>query len=380
MSRKRVGVDIGATAVRVAQVDGVDKDSLARVTKAAIVPLTPGAVVAGRIRDTAAVGYAIERALKKAKVNGYGIIVGVSSPESAIAPAVLPLAVKPNEWAETLRLQGKAVSPRVDLSDSALSLYSVGENPDTMSRTLLAAATSQEEVDAVAAAVRAAKATPRAIDLAGAATMRALARALPGNEDVVTVVDIGASKVTIVTRQGLYLRSVRTIETGGEDITRAIMGATEDTYDFAEHRKRSMRLGQGGQTVKAAAAPRTAPAYGTVAETRLSDVKNIADPAEEALRVAAFHMVEEIAAVIDSDTHEFPNAPTQGLVLTGGGSLLQGLKEAIADRVGVATLLGRPWSSLTSGKGTSGVLATMDEPTAMIALATAVGLAMWSDQ
>ena len=98
---------------------------------------------------------------------------------------------------------------------------------------------------------------------------------------------------------------------------------------------------------------------------------------QEAMRFAADQLIEEIASIIESDTVAFPDSPTQGLVLTGGGSLLQGMKEALQDRLGVPTLLGRPWSSFASTKGARSVLEDMDEPSAMIELATAVGLAMW---
>lgn len=374
MVAKRVGVDIGATAIRVAQIQGVDSDSLARIRKAAIVPLPPGCVVAGRIMDANAVAFTLQKALKKAGVPGYGIVVGVSSPESAIASLKMPSAVKPSEWVSSLLLQGKSISPRVDLRDSALSLFEVSNDDEALLRTLLAAATAAAEVDAISQAVRAAKASPRAIDLSGAATMRALVRTLPGNSDVVTVIDIGASKVTVVTRAGLYLRSVRTIESGGEDITRAIMGATDEPFDIAEHRKRGLRLMDSAPAASSAPAPAM---YGGVTETRVHAVPANTNIAQEALRVSAEQLVEAITAVVESESAQFPHAPSQGLVLTGGGALLQGIKEALSSRTGLPAVLGSPWSVFTSSKGASSVLEEMDEPSAMVALATAVGLALW---
>ena len=61
-----IGVDIGATGVRVAGVSGLDDTSVALVTKAGYAPLLPGAVHAGKINDVTQVGDAISVALKSA--------------------------------------------------------------------------------------------------------------------------------------------------------------------------------------------------------------------------------------------------------------------------------------------------------------------------
>lgn len=374
MARKQVGVDIGSTAIRVAQVDGLDSDSLAKVSKAAIVPLTPGAVVNGRIKDSNMVGFTLGKALKAAGVNGYGIVVGSSTPEAAIVPVKLPLAIKPSDWVSAVTLQGNQISPRVPLSDSAISLFQVGQDDDIDARFLLAAATSRNEAAALASAVRLAKAAPRAIDLAGAATMRALSRAFPGTSDVVTVVDIGATKTTVVTRQGPFMRSVRTLEIGGEDITRALMGAADESFDISERRKRSLELKPASITE---ISDTDVAGYGSVEKSRVAQVTTVQQRVEESLRFSCDQLIEQVAGVIESETVKYPNAPTQGIVLAGGGSLLRGLKEAFHQRTGVDVLLGRPWATFTSSPGSKQVLEQMDEPSAMVELSTAIGLALW---
>ncbi len=65
MARTRVGVDVGSTAVRVAEVAAGDIPVLVR---AAQVPLPPGAVEAGEIRDPEPVAHALREALGKAGV------------------------------------------------------------------------------------------------------------------------------------------------------------------------------------------------------------------------------------------------------------------------------------------------------------------------
>lgn len=377
MAKKTVGVDIGSTAVRVAQVDGLNEDSLAKVSKCAVVPLAPGAVVNGRIKDTKLVGFTVAKALKLASASGYGIIVGTSTPEAAIAPVKLPQAVKPADFANAVILQGKPISPRVPLDSSAISMFEVGQDDELEARFLLGAATEASEVSHLFEAVKAAKAAPRAIDLAGAGTMRALTRTFPNTSDVVTIVDIGATKTTVVTRQGQFLRSVRTLEIGGDDITRALMGATDESYDIAERRKRSLDL---RQQPSSAGPAETKASYGVMETTAVQSDNSGLDRILEALHFSADQMIESIATVIESETVRYPGAPTQGVVLAGGGALLRGLKESVSARTGVPALLGRPWAVLTSQKAAKQVLSQMDEPTAMVELTTAIGLGLWGSK
>ncbi len=377
MSSKRVGVDIGSTAVRVVQVDGLNEDSLAKVSKCAVIPLAPGAVINGRIKDTKLVGFTLAKALKAAGVSAYGVVVGTSTPEAAIAPIKLPEAVKPGDFSNAVRLQGKPISPRVPLDSSALSLFEVGKDYDLGARFLLAAATDASEVANLAEAVRAAKAAPRAIDLAGAATMRALTRTIPNTSDVVTIVDIGSTKTTVITRQGQFLRSVRTLEIGGDDVTRALMGAADENYAISERRKRSLDLRSLPSSTTSEVAQTS---YGVMDSTSVQVTSKELDRLLEALHFSADQLIESIATVIESETVRYPAAPTQGIVLAGGGALLRGLKESISARTGVPTLLGRPWAVFTSQKAAKQVLSQMDEPTAMVELTTAIGMALWGSK
>jgi type IV pilus assembly protein PilM len=374
---KRVGVDIGSTAVRVVQVNGVDSDSLARVAKSSVVSLVPGAVVNGRVVDVQRVGFTIAEALKAAGVSGYGIVVGTSSPEAAIIPVKLPVAIKPSDFTNAVMLQNRPISPRVELKDSSVSIYEVGANTELAARFLLAAATSREDVIALSNAVKYAKATPRAIDLAGAASMRALTRTVEGTSDVVTVIDIGATKTTIVTRQGLFLRSVRTIEVGGEDITRSLMGATDETFEIAEKRKRSLSM---IARKHAAQTSEEAGRYGYLEKTTVNLALPLEERVQDALTFSAETLIEQVAGVIESETAKYPDAPTRGIILSGGGSLLHGLKESLRNRLGTTTLLGRPWAVLEPGGGNKQILRSMDEPSAMVELSTAIGLALWEEK
>lgn len=382
--RRSVGIDIGATAVRVVEVNGLDADSVAQITKCAIVPLAPGAVVAGKIQDIPAVAWAVAAAVKEAKVSRYGAVMGISSSDTYVAPVVLPAALKANEWTLALRTTGRELSPKVPMANAALSLYPLPfsdfDNPNQ--RTLLAAAALEDEVAKVVAVAKRAKVTLRAVDLSAAATTRALTRSVPGSEDVATVVDIGSSKVTVATRQGLSLRSVRTFEGGGERVTRSVMGALGGSYDAAEDAKLAMRLGPsvaGPATVEDYGIPAPQALYGALPQAT-STLAPGGTPAQDALTTAADKLIDEIAAAIESDTATHPNRPTQGMLLVGGTALLRGLKARIVQRVGAPASIARPWARVVPSKNTESALVDgVEDPVILLSLATAVGLAIWKD-
>lgn len=378
---KSAAIDIGATAVRVVSISGLDpKSSIALVDKAAIEPLPAGAVVGGQIKDPAQVAFAIRSVLKQAGIPGYGVIMGISSPNTALARVAMPLAMKPSEWAPALRLEDKPITARMPLEASSLSLFPAADaNPTDAVRTLIVGAALEDDVKTLLDTAKLAHIAPRALDLSAAATVRCMTRTEPGNTDVATIVDIGASKTSVATRQGVSLRSVRTIDFGGENITRAIMGALSDiTFDEAEQRKYAARVG-----ASAAFQPIDfGPGYGDDDDAPMKPAaRDEHDVVTDAVSSSADQLIEQIASAVEQDAERGNNyiAPTQGIVLCGGGALLQGLKERVAARLGVGTIVGRPWATLTPGKGTAAVLALADgdEASVMLDLATAVGLAMW---
>lgn len=373
---RMVGVDIGASAVRVVEVTGMNADGYAQVSRIGITPLKAGAVVAGRIKDHQVVAWALTRALKEAGVAGYGVVLGLATPDAAIARLVMPGSVRRAEWRQVLRLQERSISPKTPLSDSAVSINHVRADPagDGMTNnTLLVGAALRSEIDSLLAVCKLARVTPRAIDLAGAASMRALTRTVPGNEDVATLVDVGHSKLTVATRQGLHLRNIRTSEGGGDKITRAILGVTDGDYAAAERQKMSLRVGS------AASAPVTAlGGYGVIDD--LLPAENLGHSAvDEALTTAAEQLVDDIAAALESDAAQH-TAITQGISLCGGTALLRGLKERLNQRVGVPVQIGRPWAVVERNKRNEAMFVDgVEDPVTMLSLTTAIGLALWKD-
>jgi type IV pilus assembly protein PilM len=372
---KTVGVDIAAGAVRVAVVNGIDSRGFAVVSRIGMVPYRDGVVEGGHVRQPVVVAQALVAALRQAGAPRYGFILGYAAPEVATTRISMPSAIKPEERVTTIRTSNIQIAPTLPLEDSIIDANYVrtlttaeGVSIDT----LVVAAAQRSEVDALKSLMSLARCEPRAIDLSAAALMRALVRTPSTSVEVHTVIDIGATKTTVATRQGPHLRSVRVIPVGGLNITRAIMAATSDTADQAEKRKTFMRLSNAAEPE-----PVSLPlAYGTdKPEAVTVDNETRMD---EAVNNVVNDLIEQIAASIENDASGFGNQFTQGVVLSGLTAQIPGLKERINQRLGVQVQLGRPWARIEPSRANAQYLVGgPDNPRPLLDLSTAIGLALW---
>lgn len=373
---KQVGVDIGSTTVRVVEVRGLDSRGYAVVTRVGYAPMRENAIVGGRIRNAVAVSQAVIRALKQAGVAPYGFVAGFSAPEAAVGRMTLPSSLKGDDRIKALRTMDRQVSAALRLEDSVIALNEIrrfATAEGTSMTAVVVAAAAREEIEQLRQVFKLAKCSPRALDLAGAANMRALVRTIPDGNEVHTIVDIGATKTSIATRQGPHLRSLRQVAAGGSSFTRAIMGVTGDTRPEAEARQKIISL-----VDRPLAAPvEVQVGYGSTGQIKDADSEK-QTVLDEAVSRVADDLVEQIASSIENDASNYGNSFTQGVVLSGATAQIPGLRERLSQRLGVPVQLGRPWATLERNR--SNLLYLRDgqeDPRMMMELTTAIGLALW---
>ena len=368
---KRGGIDIGASAIRVVEVDGI-VDGFARISALAVVPVPFGAIVNGTIADPGAVVNALGLALDRAKVNKHGVVVSVGSPDCALTSRITPAKLSPREREGVLRNDAVRLSSRYGNEELEVSAYPAAS--DTEKSDTVVAVAREEVVADFVTVLEATGLVPRALDLAGASVARAIVRVAPDDDQVHTIIDIGASKTTVVTRRGLHLRHVRTIETGGNDATRAIAAVTGEDLTEAELRKHNLRLPSsagGSRSVLLTSG------YGQREEI-LDDIP-VTSAAEDAYAHSLENLVEQIALGVEAlrRTGDYPI----GLTLCGGGSQAHGLVDRIYARLGLPVTVGRPWAELGSGRKVA-AFRELDAPAQhelMLYLAPAIGAALWRE-
>ena len=367
LGNRKVGVDIGATAVRVAEVVGVDADGYAVVRRAAIVPIKEGSIVAGEVKNPVVLGQALSFALKQAGVPRQGFVLGSSSRYVTVGRLESPGAVAPHERTAQIRLSRKEISPTVPIEDSAVSWNTIPGYPVQPGNTALNVALMKRlAVEEMQKVCKIASAMPQAIDMNAAGVVRAMVRCFPDDHAVASVVDVGASKISVVTRQGLHVRSVRIVAQGGQNITRALMGAEDVDYEEAEHRKRYIRLNRA----------RSAPAGGyadVVADDSLAPTIG-----EQAVQAAVDQLIEEIAKSVAADSQASNGSASQAVQLTGGAARIPGFADRLQLRLGIPVVLAKPWADLQFNKNTAPLFRDGEpDPEALGDLTAAIGLALW---
>lgn len=379
-----IGIDLGASQVRVVQVAGIDSAGFAVVRRIGLAPVKDGAIVGGVIKNPQLVSVALTQAVREAGVRPYGAVLGISSEDVVLGAIQLPAVLKPHERTNTIRLRGMEFASNqstIDLDSAELSTFVMGpitSGEGVLMDNLLVTAVPSQRVEDVMNVCRLARVTPRAIDLSGAASVRALIRTDPKlTGEVSTIVDVGHSKITVATRQGAFLRSLRTYVGGGADITRAIQstGTEPATANEMKQRIRIDAAQQLADTVRPhssylADEQDDAPAD-SLTQTNI----------ESAVSRAADRMIEVISNAVEADASDFPTqAYTQGIVLCGSGSLLGGFKELLSRRLNLNVHVGRPWALIEHNRRTEFFFQHgAEDPALLFSLTTAIGLGLWQE-
>lgn len=239
MGDRIVGLDIGTSALRAVEL--VVEDGRPPILEAfGQVGLPPGVIADGEIRDRAQVASAIRRLWRKGGFKTNRVRLGVAGLRAITREIELP-PVPPEEVTAAVTLQAEDIVPfPVERSSIASAVISRTEDADGLPliRVLVAAA-HRDLIDGLVAAVEEAGLEPEAIDLDTAALSRAFT--LPGStSEPEAVVSVGAGLTMIVVHHGGTLEFVRTIDMGGDTVTKALASALDIPIADAEGLKRRL--------------------------------------------------------------------------------------------------------------------------------------------
>jgi len=345
VARSRVGLDIGSTAVRVAEVAPGDVPVLRR---GAQVPLAPGAVENGEIREPDVVAEALKELWGRSGVKSKQVQLGVGNQRVVVREIALPWLPE-KELRASLGFQVQEFIP-MSVEEAVLDYDALGEleqDGRRMLRILLVAA-QRIMIDALVQAVEAAKLEVIGIDLTPFALVRAVGTLdvdldAEGQGDE-AVVDVGAHVTNICVHDRGTTRFVRILPSGGRDITLAIARGLGTEDGVAERLKRGEEV-EGGP--------------------KREDVERVA-----LSRAGSF--VDEIRSSLEFYAAQVPGAKIGRVLVTGGGSKLQGFMELLQQRIPVIVERGHVFERVKSVLDLSPEAADEAEPV----LAVATGLAI----
>jgi len=321
MARTRIGVDVGSTAVRVAEVAVGD---IPVVVRAAQVPLPPGVVESGEVRQPEAVAEALREVWAKSGVKSKQVQLGVGNQHVVVREIALPWLPE-KELRDTLAFQVQEFIPMAS-DEAVLDFDPLGELDQggrRMVRILLVAA-HKGMVNALVEAALAAKLDPQGIDLSPFAVIRAVGTGDEGldldSSGDEAIIDIGAQVTSICVHDRGVTRFVRILPSGGRDITLALASGLGVDDDVAERLKRGERVEVDGE----GATPLPEP--GEIRELALTRARSFVDEVRSSLE---FYMAQ------------MPNAQVGRMLVVGGGSRLDGLLELLQERLPVPVDRGR---------------------------------------
>ena len=340
-----IGLDIGTSAVRVAQITGTR--AAPALSAFGQVALPPGVVVDGEIRDPGPVSEAIAQLWKRAKLKAKRGVLGIANQRFVVRQVDLPF-LDETEFRTALPFQAADFIPmpvdEAQLDFVVLNDYMTENQEHMMSVLLIAAAT--EMVESFVDTIGAAGIQTDGVDLLPFAVARAASPAARGDVGVTgseAIVDVGAGVTNIVIHQNGQPRFVRILLVGGDDATTSLSELMDVPFEEAEAMKFDLAGGIG---------------------------------TEEARRVLSTQvdgLVDEIRGSLDYYLSQEDSEPVNSIVLTGGGSLTSGLNERLEEILRTPVSTASPLSEIDVSR--SGLTAEQIEQVQPVASA-AVGLAL----
>ena len=353
MTKTRIGLDIGSTAVRAAEVTVGDAPVVVRANQA---KLPPGAVENGEVKQPDVVAQAISEIWKGFKAKQ--VYLGVGNQRVVVREITLPW-LPDKELRDSLAFQVQEFIP-MTADEAVLDFDPLGELDQggrRMQRILLVAA-HRSMITALVASVTGAKLDPVGIDLTPFAIVRAVGTGDEGldleTQGDEAVVDVGAHVTSICVHDRGVTRFVRILPSGGRDVTLAISRGLGIPDDVAEALKR-------GDSVE----------LPPDEEGRPQALPDQADVRRLALtRAGSF--VDEVRSSLEFYAAQVPGARIARVIVTGGGSRLEGFLELLQERIPVPVDRGRVFERATSQLN----LDTDQAEEAEAVLGVAVGLAL----
>lgn len=351
MSKTSIGLDIGTRAVRAVEVKGSPgHESVVRFGR---VLMPAGAMDHGEVQNPAAVAEAIQTLWKRLRVPGKAVHVGIANRRVVVRVIELP-AMSDEDLKSAIKLQAQDHIP-IPLSEAVMD-YEVLERVDSADgqpvQRVLVVAAERASVMPLLEAVKMAKLEARSLELNAYPLVRCLG---DGSSDAEAIVDIGAGVTTVVIHVGGRIRFTRILPNfGGDDFTAAVAEGLGVSLEEAEPMKRhaagdlASRMTDGDE----GPAP-VAPSFvdGAVAATTetMTAVDAPVRTVAELIEPVRQRFVSEVRGSVDFYSSQ-PGAANVGrVVLTGGGSMLGGLSDALSNALGITAEIGHPFARVPMG-------------------------------
>lgn len=238
-----VGIDFGATGIRAVEVTGTSRGL--KVRAAAAVPLSPGAIEDGSIKDPAAVAAALKSLFRKGRFRTRKVATVIGAdPGVVVRTAPVPLMANPADQRALVLEAAPEVLP-VTVANSYVDYHVMdvrtepqpdGTSADRAYVSVVAA--DRSDVDAVVQALEMAGLVALSIDITTFTLARLVAQASSGPGHLDAIAHIGANTVSLIGTadgQPVFERSLK--EYAGARVTSAVQEVLGCSPEQAERFK-----------------------------------------------------------------------------------------------------------------------------------------------
>lgn len=318
MATRIVGVDIGSDTVRGVEVENPD-GSRPRVVRMAEVPIPPGSVSAGEVREVQTFASVLRQLWSAGGFRTKRVVLGVGNARVLARELSLP-RMPLKQLREALPFQVQEMLP-VPVADAILDFYPAAEadgESGPMIHGLLIAAL-KDAVTANVAAVRLAGLQTVAVDLIPFALARLLTDR--GVAETVAVIDLGSTVTNVAIATGGIPGFVRILPSGGGDITKAVGERFSLSPERAEGVKRALGLNRPGASAE--------------------EVQAV-----EVIRATTGTLLAGLRDTLSYYAAQHPATPVSRVVITGGGARMPGLLEAFSSLTRLPVSFGDPFQRL----------------------------------
>lgn len=317
-TKQLLGLDIGSSAVKLVQM----KEQRGRyiLQKFGIMPLEPEVIVDGTVMDAARVVTAIKDLIKETEVKLKNVAMSISGHSVIVKKISLP-PMPDDELEGQVKLAAEQYIPfdinEVNLDFHVLNPLEQSDDGQPQMSILLVAA-KKEKVNELTELVKGAGLTPLVLDVDAFAIENMYGiNYTVGPEEVITLVNLGASVMNVNILRGPTSLFTRDISIGGNRYTESIQRELGVPYEEAEAAKKGER--REGLDPEAVA---------TVIEGVNAEVTS------------------EIARSVDYFKSTYRDGEVSKILMCGGCAKVPGLMPQLKERMGGVVELANPFNSV----------------------------------
>jgi type IV pilus assembly protein PilM len=296
-----VGVDIGSSSVKAVELQG--KTGNLQLVSLGYENLQTDSIVDGQIMELNDVSNVISNIFREHQIKTDRIAAGVSGHSVIVKNIVVP-QMSADELEESIEWHAEEHIP-FDISDVSLDYQVTGSSPDALQ--VLMAACKRDKVANLKQAIQLAGKQPAVIDVDAFALQNCYeVNYQPMAGQIVALLNIGASTMNINVLNGNKSVFTRDVSVGGNQYTSLLQKELDLTLEQAEAVKRGMPVPDGKE---------------------VQDLEQILETVSDILAL-------EISKTMDfyRATAEDGEGTVQKILISGGGSKLNGLPEYLAKR------------------------------------------------